>query len=149
MGTLPLLRLIRARLSTIISCSEGRCPGLLTSITVFRSVSSYADGISHLGVATMVGLQFQSVAFPGGDEAVVAVGVQEGPLITGVRFHPSDDEMHQRRVGSTSLQEPWLGRAKVSAPRYPTQTQRMIPFDLLGVPNAIPSGGCVTPCWVY
>ena len=38
------------------------------------------DGILNLGVAAMVGLQFQGLPIPVGDEAVVAVGGGEGQL---------------------------------------------------------------------
>ena len=38
-----------------------------------HAVLEVADGILDLGVAAMVGLQFQGVAIPVGDEAVIAV----------------------------------------------------------------------------
>ena len=40
-------------------------------------VLQIADGILHLGAAAVVGLQFQGVAFSIGDEAVVAMGVDD------------------------------------------------------------------------
>ncbi len=43
----------------------------------FRAVLETAYGVLHLGVAAMVGLQFQGVAFSIGDEPVVAVGVED------------------------------------------------------------------------
>ena len=36
-----------------------------------------------LGVAAVVGLQFQGLSVPVGDEAVIAVGGEEGQLGTG------------------------------------------------------------------
>ena len=41
-------------------------------------VLEVSDGILYLGVAAMVGLQFQGIAVPVGDEAVIVVGGEEG-----------------------------------------------------------------------
>ncbi len=42
------------------------------------AVLEIANGIRDLGVAAMVGLQYQGVPVPVGDEAVIAVGGEEG-----------------------------------------------------------------------
>ena len=52
-------------------------------------------------LAAMVGLQFQGLPLPVGDEAVIAVAGKEGQLGTGRGFHPPDDEPHRRGVGPT------------------------------------------------
>ena len=49
----------------------------------------------------MVGLQFQGVSLPVGDEGVIAVAGEERQLGTGRRLHPPDDEPHRRGVGLT------------------------------------------------
>ena len=48
-----------------------------------------------LGVAAMIGLQFQRLPVPVGDEAVIAVSGEEGELGTGRRLHPPDNEPHR------------------------------------------------------
>ena len=58
-----------------------------------------------LGVAAMVGLQFEGLPLPVGDEAVIAVGGEEGQLGTGRGLHPPDDEPYRRGVGHS--QPPW------------------------------------------
>ena len=63
-----------------------------------HAVLEVSDGILYLGVAAMVGLQFQGLPLPVGDEAVIAVAGEEGPLGTGRRLHPPDDEPHRRGV---------------------------------------------------
>jgi len=62
-------------------------------------VLEVADGVLNLGVATVVGLQFQCVAVPVGDEAVIAVGGEQSQLGTGCGFDPPDDESHRCGVG--------------------------------------------------
>ena len=52
-----------------------------------------------LGVAAMVGLQFQDVSLPVGDAGVIAVFGEQGQLRTGGGPHPADDEPHRRGVG--------------------------------------------------
>ena len=51
------------------------------------AVLEVSDGILELGVAAMVGLQFQGFPVPVGDEAVIAVAGEEGvrPLRGGLR----------------------------------------------------------------
>ena len=66
-----------------------------------NAVLEIADGILYLGVAAVVGLQFQGVSLPVGDEGVIAVGGEEGQLGTGRRLHPPDDEPHRRGVRLT------------------------------------------------
>ncbi len=65
------------------------------------TVLQVADGILDLGVAAMVGLQFQGLPVPVGDEAVIAVVGEEGQLGTGRGLHPPDDEPHRRGAGLT------------------------------------------------
>ena len=60
-----------------------------------------SNGVLDLGVAAMIGLQFQGFPVPVGDEAVIAVGGEEGQLGTGRGLHPPDDEPHRRGVGFT------------------------------------------------
>ena len=43
----------------------------------------------------MIGLQFEGLPLPVGDEAVIAVGGEEGQLGTRRRLHPLDDEPHR------------------------------------------------------
>ena len=66
-----------------------------------HAVLQVADGVLNFGVAAMVGLQFQGVALPVGDAAVIAVAGEEGRLATGRGLHPPDDEPHRRGVGLT------------------------------------------------
>ena len=63
-----------------------------------HAVLEVSDGILDLGVAPMVGLQCQGFPVPVGDEAVIAVGGEEGQLGTGRGLHPPDDEPHRRGV---------------------------------------------------
>ena len=65
------------------------------------AVLEVAYRILDLGVAAMISLQFQHLPIPVGDEAVIAVGGEEGELGTGRRLHPPDDEPHRRGVGFT------------------------------------------------
>ena len=60
-----------------------------------RSRMAFLD----LGVAAVVGLQFQGLSVPVGDEAVIAVGGEEGQLRTGRGLHPPDDEPHRCGAG--------------------------------------------------
>ena len=53
---------------------------------------------STLGVAAMIGLQFQRLPIAVGDEGVIAVSGEEGELGTGRRLHPPDNEPHRRGV---------------------------------------------------
>ena len=50
------------------------------------AVLEVSDGVLDLGVEAMVGLQFQGCPVPIGDEAVIAVGGEEGQLGTGRGF---------------------------------------------------------------
>ena len=77
------------------------------------AVLEVPEGILDLGVAAMVGLEIQGVAVPVGDEAVIAVGGEEGQLGTGRGLHPADDEQHRRGVGLTL--EGGVGRLARSA----------------------------------
>ena len=63
------------------------------------AVLEVADGVLDLGVAAMVGLQFQGVAVPVRDKGVIAVVGQEGQLRAGCGLDPADDEAHRRGVG--------------------------------------------------
>ena len=50
------------------------------------AVLQVSDGILDLGVAAVVSLQFEQLPVPVGDEAVIAVGGEEGQLGTGRGF---------------------------------------------------------------
>ena len=63
------------------------------------AVLEVAYRILYFGVAAMVRLQFQRLPVPVGDEAVIAVGGEEGQLGTGRGLHPPDDEPHRCGVG--------------------------------------------------
>ena len=63
------------------------------------AVLEVSDGVLDLGVAAVVGLQFQGFPVPVGDAAVIAVAGEEGQLGTGRRLHPPDDEPHRRGDG--------------------------------------------------
>ena len=65
------------------------------------AVLEVAYRILDLGVAAMVGLQFQGVAVPVSDEGVIAVAGEEGQLGTGSGFHPPDDKPHRSSAGLT------------------------------------------------
>ena len=62
------------------------------------AVLEVAYRILDLGVTAMIGLQFQRLPVPVGDEAVIAEGGEEGQLRTGRRLHPPDDEPYRRGV---------------------------------------------------
>ena len=62
-----------------------------------HAVLEVADGVLDLGVATMVSLEIQGVAFPVGDKGVIAVVGDERKLGTGRGLHSADDET--RRCG--------------------------------------------------
>ena len=66
-----------------------------------HAVLEVSDGVLDLGVATMVGLQFQGVPVPVGDEAVIAVVGEQRQLGTGRGLHPPDDESHRHGSGLT------------------------------------------------
>ena len=51
------------------------------------AVLEVAYRVLDLGVAAMISLQFQGLSVPVGDEAVIAVGGEEGQLGTGRRLH--------------------------------------------------------------
>ena len=63
-----------------------------------HAVLEVAYRILDLGVTAMIGLQFQRLPVPVGDEAVIAVGGEESQLRTGRRLHPPDDEPYRRGV---------------------------------------------------
>ena len=62
------------------------------------TVLEVSNGVLDLGVAAMVNLQFQGLPVPVGDEAVIAVGGEEGQMGTGRRLHPPDDEPYRRGI---------------------------------------------------
>ena len=62
------------------------------------AVLEVAYGVLDLGVAAMIGLQFQGLPIAVGDEGVIAVSGEEGELGTGRRLHPPDNEPHRRGV---------------------------------------------------
>ena len=80
------------------------------------AVLEVSDGVFDLGVAAMVGLQFQGVPVPVGDEAVIAVGGEEGQLGPGRGLHPPDDEPHRRGIGLATERECNSASATSAAP---------------------------------
>ena len=100
----PMRAVQRARLCAI-TCTASQAPlaakrprgEMVESDAVFQ----VSNGVLDLGVAAMIGLQFQGFPVPVGDEAVIAVGGEEGQLGTGRGLHPPDDEPHRRGVGFT------------------------------------------------
>ena len=62
------------------------------------AVLEVAYGVLDLGVAAMIGLQFQRLPIAVGDEGVIAVSGEEGELGTGRRLHPPDNEPRRRGV---------------------------------------------------
>ena len=66
-----------------------------------HAVLEVSNGVLDLGVTAMISLQFEHLPVPVGDEAVIAVGGEEGQLGTGRRLHPPDDEPHRRGAGLT------------------------------------------------
>ena len=51
------------------------------------AVLEVSDGVLDLGVSAMISLQFQGLPVPVGNEAVIAVGGEEGQLGTGRGIH--------------------------------------------------------------
>ena len=64
-----------------------------------HAVLEVSDGVLDLGVAAMIGLQLGQLPIPVGDEAVIAVGGEEGQLGAGRGLHPPDDEPYRRGIG--------------------------------------------------
>ena len=64
------------------------------------AVLEVAYRILDLGVTAMIGLHFQRLHVPVGDEAVIAVGGDESQLRTGRRLHPPDDEPYRAASAS-------------------------------------------------
>ena len=64
-----------------------------------HAVFQVPDGVLFLGVAAVVGLQFQDVAVAVGDEGVIAVAGEERQLGAGRGLDPADDETHRRGIG--------------------------------------------------
>ena len=84
-------------------CQPGAVGGEAAGRHVVQSdtVLEVAYRILDLGVTAMISLQFQHLPIAVGDEAVIAVGGEEGQLGTGRGLHPPDDEPHRRGVGLT------------------------------------------------
>ena len=99
----PMRAVQRARLCHHLHRQPGAVGGeaprgeMVESDAVFQ----VSNGVLDLGVAAMIGLQFQGFPVPVGDEAVIAVGGEEGQLGTGRGLHPPDDEPHRRGAGFT------------------------------------------------
>ena len=100
----PMRAVQRARLCAI-TCTASQAPLAAKRprghVVQPDAVLEVAYRILDLGVAAMISLQFQHLPIPVGDEAVIAVGGEEGELGTGRRLHPPDDEPHRRGVGFT------------------------------------------------
>ena len=89
------------------------------------AVLEVSNGIFDLGVATMVGLQFQGVAVPVGDEGVIAVGSESGQLRAGRGPHPPDDEPHRRGTGLT-LEWGSIGLSRVGSAVHPIEDRHPV-----------------------
>ena len=66
-----------------------------------NAVLETPDGILYLGVAAVVGLQFQGLAVSVGDEGVIAVFGEQRQLRAGGGPHPAYDEPLRRVIGLT------------------------------------------------
>ena len=66
-----------------------------------HAVLQVPDGVFDLGMAAVVGLQFQGVAVVVGDEGVIAVGGEQGQLGPGRR-------LHRRTMSRTGAASGWL-----------------------------------------
>ena len=64
-----------------------------------HAVLEVPDGVLDLGVAAVVGLQFQGIPLPVGDEGVIAVVGKQRQLGAWGGPHPPDDEPHRRGIG--------------------------------------------------
>ena len=86
----PMRAVQRARLCAIAcTASQGAVGGEAAGRHVVQSdtVLEVAYRILDLGVTAMIGLQFQHLPIAVGDEAVIAVGGEEGQLGTGRGLH--------------------------------------------------------------
>ena len=83
-----------------------------------RGVLEVTDGVLHLCVMAMLGLQFQSVALTVGDEGVIAVGGEQRRLATGDGLDPADDESPRLGVGF-ALEGCLRGLGHLSGARHP------------------------------
>ena len=91
------------------------------------AVLEVAYRILDLGVAAMVSFQFEQLPVPVGDEAVIAVGGEDGQLGTGRRLHPPDDEPHRRGVGLT-LEGSVGGLGHIGGAVHPVGNRRPVLF---------------------
>ena len=98
----PIRAVQRARLWAI-TCTASQAPLAAKRagrhVVQTDAVLEVSNGVLDLGVAAVVGLQFQGLSVPVGDEAVIAVGGEEGQLGTGRGLHPPDDEPHRCGAG--------------------------------------------------
>ena len=90
-----------------------------------HAVLEVSDGILDLGVAAMVGLQFQGVPVPVRDKAVIAVVGEERQLGAGRGLHPADDEPHRRGVG-LALERRIGGLGHVGGALHPVGDRRPV-----------------------
>ena len=99
---------VRRRAERVIRPTRAKARRLRVLVITVRSpkrhvvqpdaVLEVAYGVLDLGVAAMIGLQFQRLPIAVGDEGVIAVSGEEGELGTGRRLHPPDNEPHRRGV---------------------------------------------------
>ena len=98
----PMREVQRARLWAITctaiqaALAEKRPEGMMVES---HTVLEITDGVLHLGVATMVRLQFQGVSLFVGDEGVVGVVGDKRQLGAWGGFHPTHDETYRHGVG--------------------------------------------------
>ena len=117
----PIRAVQRARLWAI-TCTASQVPR--RHVVQPDAVLEVAYGVLDLGVAAVVGLQFQGLPVPVGDEAVIAVTGEEGQLGTGRGLHPPDDEPHRRGVGLT-LEGGVGGLRHIGSAVHPVRNRRL------------------------
>ena len=103
----PIRAVQRARLWAI-TCTASQAPlgGEAAGRHVVQTdaVLEVSNGVLDLGVTAMISLQFQGLPIAVGDEAVIAVGGEEGRWEPGVGF----TRRTMRRTGAASG-SPWKG----------------------------------------
>ena len=75
------------------------CEAARGQVVEAHAVFEVADGVLDLGVAAMVGLQFQGIPVAVCDQGVIAVVGEERQLGAGRGLHSADDETHRCGVG--------------------------------------------------
>ena len=89
------------------------------------AILEVAYGVLDLGVAAVVGLQFQGLSVPIGDEPVIAVSGEDGQLGTGRGLHPPDDDPYRRGVG-LALEGSVGGLGHIGAAVHPVWDRHLV-----------------------